>query len=131
MEDKEGKTKRIDSKEDLRKANERRIEELLNIDNRYVRTERHLEQHTDIADPERIEHAYKIQDDRENRMENLKDIIANDINEDDDNIENLEKRIKYTEGYLRNNEDDMDNVTLQNTIEKQKNRMEQLENMRK
>jgi len=87
MEDKEGKTKRIDSKDDLRKANERRIEELLNIDNRYVRTERHLEQHSDIANPERIEHAYKIQDDREDRMENLKDIITNDIDEGDDNIE--------------------------------------------
>ena len=52
--------KGIDSKDELKLANERRIEELLDINNRYVRTQRHLEEHSDISDPDNLRHALKL-----------------------------------------------------------------------
>ena len=95
--------KGIDSKDELKLANERRIEELLDINNRYVRTQRHLEEHSDISDPDNLRHALKIQEERENRMENLKNIIAYGKHEEVDERENLKRNLEYTDGYLENN----------------------------
>lgn len=123
--DKEAKS--LDSKEELKMANERRIEELLNINNRYVRTQRHLEQYSNISDPENLRHASKIQEERKNRMDNLKNIIAYGKHEQEDDVENLEKNLEYTEGYIENNASRMDDYTLRKTLEKQAHRKEQLE----
>lgn len=62
-------------------------------------------------------------------MENLKDLIVNGTQDREDNIEALEKRIAYTNGYLDHNSRRMDDATLENAIEKQENRKEQLENL--
>ena len=109
--------KGIDSKDELKLANERRIEELLDINNRYVRTQRHLEEHSDISDPDNLRHALKIQEERENRMENLKNIIAYGKHEEGDERENLKRNLEYTDGYLENNASRMDKETLDNTRE--------------
>lgn len=119
--------KEIDSKDELKMANERRIDELLNINNRYVRTQRHLEQHSDIGDPDRLEHAYRIQDERKNRMENLRNIIAYGEHEEIDEVENIRRNIEFTDGYLENNASRMDGFTLDKAMEKQSHREEQLE----
>lgn len=119
--------KGIDSKDELKLANERRIEELLDINNRYVRTQRHLEEHSDISDPDNLRHALKIQEERENRMDNLKNIIAYGKHEEVDERENLKRNLEYTDGYLENNASRMDKETLDNTREKQAHRKEQLE----
>ncbi len=119
--------KGIDSKDELKLANERRIEELININNRYVRTQRHLEQYSDISDPDNLRHASKIQEERENRMENLKNIIAYGKHEEVDEVENLKKNLEYTDGYLENNASRMDEFTLDKSREKQSHRREQLE----
>jgi len=121
------KEKAIDSKEELKIANERRIEELMNINNRYVRTERHLEQHSDIADPESVRHSEEIQQERLQRMENLKNIIAYGEHEQEDQVENLKRNLEYTDGYLNHNADKMDKETLERTLEKQEHRKEQLD----
>jgi len=121
------KEKAIDSKEELKMANERRIEELMNINNRYVRTERHLEQHSDIADPESVRHSEEIQQERLQRMENLKNIIAYGEHEQEDQVENLKRNLEYTDGYLNHNADKMDKETLERTLEKQEHRKEQLD----
>lgn len=128
MDHDDSRSKAEDSREDAKQANERRIEELLNINNRYVRTQRHLEQNEDIASPEQLQHASEIQNDREERMENLKNIIANDVQDPAGNIESLEKRIEYTGGYLEHNSERMDQSSFENAIEKQEHRKEQLEN---
>ncbi|MFY9177496.1 MAG: hypothetical protein WBI74_02820 [Caldicoprobacterales bacterium] len=119
--------KAIDSKEELKMANERRIEELLNINNRYVRTQRHLEQYSDISDPENLRHASRIQEERKDRMENLKNIIAYGKHDQVDDVENLEKNLEYTQGYVENNASHMDEFSLRKTLEKQAHRKEQLE----
>ncbi|NLJ40528.1 MAG: hypothetical protein GX352_02800 [Clostridiales bacterium] len=108
-------------------ANERRIDELMNINNRYVRTERHLEQHPEFSDPENLEHASNIQKEREDRMDNLKNIIAYGKHEEEDEVENLKRNIEYTDNYLEENADRMDEFTLNKAMEKQSHRREQLE----
>ena len=119
--------KGIDSKDELRLANERRIEQLLDINNRYVRTQRHLEQHSDISDPDNLRHASKIQEEREDRMENLKNIIAYGRHEEVDDVENIKRNLEYTDGYLENNASRIDGFTLDKAREKQSHRKEQLE----
>lgn len=122
------KTKSIDSKDELNMANERRIEELLNINNRYVRTERHLEENHNIASLEQLKHSFEIQQEREERMENLKDIIAYDRHNQTNQEEALKERIQFTDHYLQHNSANMEKTTLQNTIEKQEHRREQRNN---
>lgn len=56
---------------------EHQVEELINIVEGHTRTERHLEQYSDIGDPERVSHARKIQGEREKQIENLKSAIVN------------------------------------------------------
>lgn len=121
--------KAIDSKEELQMANERRIDELMKINNRYVRTERHLEQHSDISNPENLEHSEQIQEERLQQMENLKNIIAYGKHEQEDQEENLRKRLEYTDGYINHNAQNMDKETLEKTLEKQEYRKEQLDFM--
>lgn len=121
--------KAADGREELKMANERRIEELMNINNKFVRTERHLEQYSDISDPENLEHAEKVQEERLQQMENLKNIIAYGKHEQEDQEENLRKRLEYTDGYLNHNAQHMDEETLEKTLEKQEHRKEQLDFM--
>jgi len=118
---------RIDDKKEVCAANERRIEELLNINNRYIRTKRHMEEFAEIMDEDQLEHAIKIQEERERRMENLKNIIAYGKHEQEDEVENLKRNLKFTQNYLKNHAHRMDEKTLEKTIEKQAHRIEQLD----
>lgn len=120
-------SKARDSKEELRLANENRIDALININNRYVRTQRHLEQNSSITELDRLKHALKVQEEREASMKNLKNIIAYGEHEDIDQPKILKKRLEYTEHYLQHHADHMDEFTLQKTNEKQDHRKEQLE----
>lgn len=126
MKQREREEQAMDSKAELKMANERRLEELLSINNRYVRTQRHLEQHLDIADPDHIKNSSRIQEEREDRMDNLKNIIARGKH-DVDEVENLERNLEFTDNYLENNASRMDEFTLDKAMEKQFHREEQLE----
>jgi len=129
MNENHNESKAQDSKEELKRANEKRIEALLDINDRYVRTQRHLEQHSDVADPDSLKHALEIQEEREKRMENLKNIIAYGKHEEVDEEENLKRNLEYTENYLEQHGSHMDEFTLQKTLEKQERRKERLESM--
>jgi len=109
--------------------NKRRLDHLVNLVEKTTRTERHLEEHSDISSPESIELAKKLQEERKNQIENLKNIIAHgDNNTREKHLRNTEKRFIYADGYLKNNADRMDRETLMNAIEKQEHRLEQLDN---
>lgn len=111
--------------------NERRIDHLANLVDKQTRTERHLEQHTDISSsPENIEHAKQIQQERECEIENLKNKIAHGENSSNNYKENTEKRYLYTEGYLNHNADHMDKESFENAKEKQEHRKEQLDSLK-
>ena len=119
-------SKSEDSVDELNLANDRRIEELLKISNRYVRTQRHLEENSDIARLDQIKHSFRIQDEREARMENLKNIIAYGKHEQIDEVGNLKRNLEFTNHYIMHHSSNMDESTLQNTETKQEHRKEQL-----
>jgi hypothetical protein len=108
--------------------NERRIDHLVNLVERQTRTERHLEQHSDISSsPENIDHAKQVQAERQQEIDNLKNKIAYGENISNNYKENTEKRLLYTEGYLNHNADHMDEKTFENSKRKQEHRKEQLD----
>ncbi|KXZ39700.1 hypothetical protein SAMN05661008_00622 [Alkalithermobacter thermoalcaliphilus JW-YL-7 = DSM 7308] len=118
-------------KHELQAENARRIDDLINTVERYTRTERHLEQHSDISSPEQIQHAKQIQNERKEHIENLKNIIAYGEHANADTpFENLKQNYEYTEGYLNNNADHLDEETINNIKEKQQHRKDQMKFMR-
>lgn len=112
--------------ENLGAENSRRIDELVNTVERYTRTERHLEQHSDIASPEQVEHAKEVQNEREEQIENLKNIIAYGEHSNNNEYENIEKNYNYTQGYLNHNQDHMNSSAIDKVKEKQDHRKDQM-----
>lgn len=111
--------------------NERRVDHLINLVERKTRTERHLEEHSDISSsPENIEHAKDIQRVREQEIDNLKNILSHGEGGREDQLQNTEKRFRYAEGYLNHNADHMDDESFKNTREKQEHRKEQMDRLR-
>lgn len=111
--------------------NERRVDHLVNIVEKQTRTERHLEENSDISSsPENIEHVLELQQDRQKEIENLKNILAHGDNSNRNQIENTEKRFVYTEGYLNHNADHMDKEAFKNAMERQRHRKEELDSMK-
>lgn len=109
--------------------NERRLDHLVNLVERQTRTERHLEESSDISSPENIQHAKEIQGVRQKEIDNIKNIIVNREHSNNDQEKNVKKRYKYTEGYIKHNEDTMDETTLENTKIKQEHRKEQIDSL--
>lgn len=110
---------------------ERRVDHLVNLVEKQTRTERHLEEHSDISSsPDNIEHAKKINEERQCEIDNLKNILAHGENCNNDYKENTQKRFLYTEGYLNHNAEHMDNETFINAKEKQEHRKEQLDQLK-
>lgn len=111
--------------------NERRIDQLRNVVEKQTRSERHLEEHSDISkSSENIAHVKEIQRDRENEIQNLKDIIVHGDQNNNNQLENTEKRLVYTEGYLNHNADHMDKESFINAKAKQEHRKEQIDNLK-
>ncbi|MFX0548591.1 hypothetical protein ACOAKC_04580 [Hathewaya histolytica] len=121
----------------MKKANEREVKNRLNELERtmenYVRTERHLEQHSDIASREQLENAKSIQESRREDMQELENSIVhgNDIenNTQQQQLENLKDNYVSTQGYLNHNSENMSREDLSNLKEKQENRKEQMDRM--
>ncbi|WP_099191345.1 hypothetical protein [Tepidibacter mesophilus] len=112
--------------EHLGLENARRIDELVDLVEKHTRTERHLEQHSDISSPEQIEHSKEVQREREHQMKNLKNIIAYGQHESDNDLENLEKNYHYSQGYLSHNQENMSEQDVERAMEKQEHRKDQM-----
>ncbi|MEG6617411.1 hypothetical protein V6C27_13445 [Peptococcaceae bacterium 1198_IL3148] len=110
------------------RENARRIENLINLVDNHTRTERHLEQYSDaeFSNDKNIAHANKIQKEREQQIEHLKNVIAYGEHNSTDDLQNLQQNYQYTQNYLDNNADHMDKETLERTKEKQAHRKEQM-----
>jgi hypothetical protein len=110
---------------------ERRVDHLVNLVEKKTRTERHLEEHADISkSQENIDHAKKLNEERQEKIDNLKNILAHGENCNNHEKENTEKRLLYTEGYLNHNAEHMDQNAFKNAKEKQEHRKEQLDQMK-
>ncbi|WP_425446154.1 hypothetical protein [Dethiothermospora halolimnae] len=117
--------KNIDTKTNIKETNERRINELLHLMEKHTRTDRHLEQHSDISELESLKHTLDLQKDREKKIEHLKELIIQGHNNSDE-AKHLKRNYHYTENYLRHHEGHMDPATIKFTKEKQKHREEQM-----
>ena len=107
---------------------DRQIDNLINVVENHTRTERHLEQYSHIGKKENKENARKIQDIREEQIDDLRDKLngTDDIQTRQEQIENLKEKYESTQGYIENNKNNMDQETLKKLEEKQQQRKEQL-----
>ena len=121
----------FDKNKDSGKQDEKRIDQLMNLVDKHTRTERHLEQHSDIATPEAIAHSKEVQKEREQEIHNLKNVIAHGKHINVDEVTNLQRNYEFTNSYIAANENRMDSETLQRTKEKQENRAEHMDNILK
>ena len=109
---------------------DRQLDNLIDLVENHTRTKRHLEQYSHIGNPENKENARKIQDIREEQIEDLKDKIkGNDKQTREEQLENVIEKYINTAGYIRNNEDNMSQEQLNNMEKKQDNREIQIQNL--
>jgi hypothetical protein len=112
--------------------NARRVDNLINLVENKTRTERHLEQHSDIGDPDRLDHAHEVQRDREEQIEDIKNAIVygdSASQNTQEQLESLKKNYTFAEGYINHNSDHMDPNALESLKDKQKNRKEQMDQL--
>lgn len=112
---------------------DRQLDNLINLVENYTRTKRHLEQYSHIGNPENKENARKIQDIREEQIDDLKNHIKgiNDTQTREEQLENVIEKYINAQGYILNNEDNMSEEQLNNMEKKQDNREIQIENLGK
>ena len=111
---------------------DRQLDNLINLVENHTRTQRHLEQYSHIGDKENKDHARKIQDVREDEIEDLKNKLDgnDDIQTREEQLENLEQKYESTEGYIKNNKDTMNKQMLENIENKQEKRKIQIDNLK-
>ena len=110
---------------------DRQIDNLINIVENHTRTERHLEQYSNIGNKANKENARKIQKIREEQMNDLKEQIkgVNNKQTREEQLENVIEKYINAEGYIINNKDNMSEEQLNNMEKKQDNREIQIENL--
>ena len=111
---------------------DRKLDNLINIVENHTRTERHLEQYSEIGNPENKERAREKQDLREKQIDTLKQqIIGNEPNgpTKQEQMENLKENYQFGEGYIKSNRNHMNQIDLENLKRRQENRKTQMENL--
>ncbi|KZL92100.1 hypothetical protein [Clostridium magnum] len=106
----------------LQEQNEHRLDQLIDTVENYTRTERHLEQYSDIGDPKNRAHARDIQAERKAEIQHIKNNIVYGAEYDDHPLENLKENYDDTKEYLEHFGSRLDEKTLSSVEEKQKNR---------
>lgn len=110
---------------------DRQLDNLINVVENHTRTKRHREQYSHIGNTENKENARKIQQIREEQIDELKDKIkgVNDRQTKEEQLENVIEKYVSAQGYIRNNENNMSEEQLNNMEKKQDNREIQIENL--
>lgn len=111
---------------------DRQLDNLINIVENHTRTKRHLEQYSNIGNPDNRENAKEIQKIRENQIDELKDEIIgiNDKQTREEQLDNVIEKYINAEDYIENNKENMSEEQLNNMEQKQENRWTQIENLR-
>lgn len=110
----------------------RKVDNLINIVENHTRTERHLEQYSEIGDPYFKEKAVDKQHLREKQIDELKDQLAGvskDVMTASDHLNSVKERYEFAEEYIANNKDHMNKEDLENLEKKQQNRKVQIDNL--
>ena len=109
---------------------EKQVENLVNLVERHTRTERHLEQYSDIGSKEAKERAREKQDVREAEMDNLKDkIVSNNTESKIEQVKNLADNYKGAQIYMEENYEKISDERLENMQNRQQHRKEQIEKL--
>ena len=110
---------------------ERQLDNLTNLVENHTRTKRHLEQYSEIGDPEFKDMAREKQEKREENMYKLKQEILDEEEGQtvEQQIENLHDNYEAAQRYIEANQDTMAPQDLQNLQAKQQHRKEQMENL--
>lgn len=110
---------------------ERQLDNLTNLVENHTRTKRHLEQYSEIGDPEFKDMAREKQEKREENMYKLKKEILDEEEGQalEEQIENLHDNYEAAQRYIEANQQTMAPRDLQNLQEKQQHRKEQMENL--
>lgn len=105
------------------------VDNLMNLVERHTRTERHLEQYSEIGRKEDKERAREKQNIREQEMNTLKSKIVNPNETKIEQAKNLADNYQRTQSYMEDNYEKLSKERLDNMQEKQDNRREQMENL--
>jgi len=111
------------------KKKENQVDNLMNLVEKHTRTERHLEQYSNIGDPDQKERAREKQNTREEQMNNLKSKIINENETKIEQAQNLVENYRRTKSYMEDNYENISKQRLQNMQNKQDNRKEQMDNL--
>ncbi len=114
---------------DNNEKKDRQIENLENLVERHTRTQRHLEQYSEIGSHENKENAREIQKIREEQIKELESKLKDEDKyiSPEEHLENLKENYRNTQGYIENNKESMDQQMLDNLLEKQQHREEQID----
>ena len=113
-----------DDRNKIEKAN--RLEALENMVENHTRTERHLEQHSNITSLEKYSDSIIKQSEREGNIEILEAKILNGGQKHTNELEGLERNYAFAKGYMENNKDHIDPESLKNMQIKQQNRRDEM-----
>lgn len=116
--------------EDKNKKKERQLDNLTNLVENHTRTERHLEQYSEIGNKDNKDNAREKQEVREHEIQNLKANIIKDGNETtEEQINNIAENYKSTQRYMEDNYGRIPEDRWENMEKKQENRKIQAENL--
>ena len=108
----------------IEKAN--RLEALENMVENHTRTERHLEQYSNISSLEKYSESIIKQSEREGNIEILESKILSGGQKQSNELDGLQKNYALAKGYMENNRDHMDYESLKNMQVKQQNRRDEI-----
>lgn len=115
---------------DDKNKKERQLDNLTNLVENHTRTQRHLEQYSEIGSKENTDNARKLQGVRENEIENLKsNIIKDGFETTEEQINNIAENYKNTQRYMEDNYEKIPEDRWENMEKKQENRRIQAENL--
>ena len=110
---------------------ERKVDNLINLVENHTRTERHLEQYSNIGDSKYKEMAREKQNVREEQIESLKNQLTGNTPKMSfsEQLENLKENHEKTKHYIENNFKNMSEDQLRNMAESQINQAKQIDVM--
>ena len=116
--------------EDEKSIKGRQLQNLENLVENHTRTQRHLEQYSNIGDEGNKQNAREKQEIREEQIEQLEQkIIGNNTTTPQEQLQNVKDNYIGIQNYIQNNKDSIDQTMLKNLEERQQNRKMQIEQL--
>ena len=107
---------------------DRQLQNLENLVENHTRTQRHLEQYSEIGSEENKDNARKIQKIREEQIKTLESQLKDEDKyiPAEEHLKNVKENYYETQNYMENNKESIDEEMLKNLQERQQHREEQI-----